>query len=189
MKHKIFRLIVALTIVIALVVIQAPTKVYAATLTVTNNNDSGPGSLRQAILDASNGDTIDFDADYTITLSSQLPIIDKTLTIIGNGATNTIIESNASPYSATYSAFEIGTAGDLTLESLTIRHGNHGIYNAGILTVINSVVSHNHVVHIDTGTSAGGGIYSSVGTVTIVDSTFVENSSEWGGGIFIGHGT
>ena len=32
----------------------------AATLTVTNTGDSGPGSFRQALADASNGDTIVF---------------------------------------------------------------------------------------------------------------------------------
>ena len=30
---------------------------HAATITVTNTNDSGPGSLRQALANANNGDT------------------------------------------------------------------------------------------------------------------------------------
>ena len=34
--------------------------VLAATQTVENRNDSGTGSLRQAIIDASSGDTITF---------------------------------------------------------------------------------------------------------------------------------
>src|SRR5258708_30538568 len=34
----------------------------ATTITVTNGNDSGPGSLRQALVDANDGDTINFDA-------------------------------------------------------------------------------------------------------------------------------
>ena len=33
---------------------------FAVTLTVSNTNDSGAGSLRQAIADAAPGDTIDF---------------------------------------------------------------------------------------------------------------------------------
>ena len=33
---------------------------HAATITVTNTNDSGPGSLRQAVGSAQNGDTIVF---------------------------------------------------------------------------------------------------------------------------------
>jgi len=32
----------------------------AAIITVINTNDSGPGSLRQALVDANDGDTIDF---------------------------------------------------------------------------------------------------------------------------------
>ena len=42
----------------------------AATLTVTNANDSGAGSLRQAIADAAAGDTITFADEYTITLAA-----------------------------------------------------------------------------------------------------------------------
>src|SRR5256885_9793974 len=43
----------------------------AATITVTNNADSGSGSLRQALADAHNEDTINFDSSLngqTITL-------------------------------------------------------------------------------------------------------------------------
>jgi hypothetical protein len=59
------------------------------TLTVTNTNDSGPGSLRQAILDAnanSGPDTITFSIGtgaQTITLATLLPNITDTVTIDG----------------------------------------------------------------------------------------------------------
>ena len=39
----------------------------AATITVTNTNDDGAGSLRQAIANANNGDTIHFGVAGTIT--------------------------------------------------------------------------------------------------------------------------
>ena len=42
----------------------------AATITVTNTNDDGSGSLRQAIAGAHNGDTIDFRVTGTITLTT-----------------------------------------------------------------------------------------------------------------------
>ena len=61
--------------------------VQAVTHTVTNTNDSGPGSLRQAIAVAASGDTITFDASLagqTITLASQLNI-NKNLIIDGSG--------------------------------------------------------------------------------------------------------
>jgi len=56
----------------------------AATLTVTNTNDTGAGSLRGEILAASSGDTINFSVSGTITLSSALPVIAINLTIDGS---------------------------------------------------------------------------------------------------------
>ena len=57
--------------------------------TVTNTNDSGPGSLRQAITNAANGAVIKFspklDGD-TITLTSGELDISKNITIEGPGA-------------------------------------------------------------------------------------------------------
>ena len=60
----------------------------AATLTVTSSGDSGAGTLRQAILDASfsGGDTINFDLTGTITLTSGQLFIHKNLTISAPGA-------------------------------------------------------------------------------------------------------
>jgi parallel beta-helix repeat protein len=66
----------------------------AATLVVTSTADSGPGTLRQALLDAGNGDTITFDSavfppgsPVTITLTSGLPdIIQGNLTIDASNA-------------------------------------------------------------------------------------------------------
>lgn len=70
----------------------------AATFTVTNTNDSGAGSLRQAVLDANaattTADTIVFDASFnvprTITLTTIISISPAagvdTLTITGPGA-------------------------------------------------------------------------------------------------------
>ncbi|MCO6499729.1 MAG: right-handed parallel beta-helix repeat-containing protein, partial [Vicingus serpentipes] len=58
------------------------TTLNAATFTVTNTNNAGAGSLRQAILDLnSTGDNIVFNipgiAPHTITLSSSLPVISE----------------------------------------------------------------------------------------------------------------
>ena len=51
-------------------------------ITVTSSEDSGPGTLRQALLDAQNGDTITFDpsvfppnAPVAISTASELPLI------------------------------------------------------------------------------------------------------------------
>ena len=42
----------------------------ANVITVTNTNDSGPGSLRQALADANDGDTINFAVTGTIGLTT-----------------------------------------------------------------------------------------------------------------------
>ena len=58
--------------------------------TVMNNNDSGSGSLRDAIMNAALGDTIGFSpslSGQTITVASPLTI-SQNLRIIGLGANN-----------------------------------------------------------------------------------------------------
>src|SRR6516225_3289874 len=58
-----------------------------STLTVTNNLDSGPGSLRAEIAAAKSGDTVAFAPSIgLINLSSGELVINKNLTIQGPGA-------------------------------------------------------------------------------------------------------
>lgn len=57
----------------------------AGSVTVTTLNDSGPGSLRQAVADAKAGDTITFGVQGTITLASGALTIDKDLAVEGPG--------------------------------------------------------------------------------------------------------
>ena len=80
----------------AAALITGPQSVAAATFTVTNTNDSGPGSLRQAITDANaaaGADTIVFTVALpaTISLLSALPTIMQAVKIIGPGADNLTI--------------------------------------------------------------------------------------------------
>jgi hypothetical protein len=60
---------------------------HAATFIVTTINDSGPGSLRQAILDANaaGGGSIFFTITGTIPVASALPTIATNLIIAGPG--------------------------------------------------------------------------------------------------------
>src|SRR5262249_31311596 len=66
-----------------------PTPTATPTTRVTNTNDSGPGSLRQALADSTRGDTIDFDPALNgrnIGLISSELVIDKSITINGPGS-------------------------------------------------------------------------------------------------------
>src|SRR5260370_22692073 len=68
----------------------------ATTITVTSTNDSGPGSLRQALADANDGDTIEFAVTGTIGLTSGELLVDTSITISGPGATNMDVNGSAS---------------------------------------------------------------------------------------------
>src|SRR5918998_2835936 len=142
----------AASVVMAVVVLSSPA--WAAAYTVTNNADSGAGSLRQAIIDANTStgvaDTINFDqslSGQTITLTSaQLPTITDVagLTIDG-GSVNITISGNDQ-----YRVFEVGSGAKLTLSNLTVANGaiddrGGGIYNGqgGTLEVSNSTFSGN----------------------------------------------
>ena len=73
--------------------------VHAATLTVTTTADSGAGSLRQALADANDGDTIQFDAalnGQTIGLTSAELVIDKNITISGPGPNQLAVRGSIS---------------------------------------------------------------------------------------------
>ena len=65
---------------------RSPQFLAGPTITVTNTDDAGPGSLRQAIIDARAGVVIQFDAAIagkTIVLTSGKLDIDKAVTIEG----------------------------------------------------------------------------------------------------------
>ncbi len=111
----------------------------AATIIVTNTNDSGPGSLRQALADANHGDTIDFAVTGTIQLISDGLLIARNVTISGPGADQLAIDGNQAEFVLSVSP-QITAA----ISGLTIRNGYFGIYNQqGRLSVSNCVVSGN----------------------------------------------
>jgi len=160
-----------------------PTVASAAPVRVTNCNDSGPGSLRQAVASANPGQTVNFNLSRRcsiITLASTIDMHD--LTINGPGARALAVSgNNANTVFYTYGA--------VTVSGLTIENGSTpsntygaGIANNGSLTVTNSILSNNK------GAYAGGGIFSD-GWLTVTDSTLKGNSAGYGGGIWSAGGT
>ncbi len=109
----------------------------AATFTVTSLNDSGPGSLRQAVLDANatlGADTIAFQAGLvgTITLTSGEIQITDALTLNGPGATALAISGNKK--SRIFNATTAMTGKVLTINQLTLKNGNASSRGGAILS-------------------------------------------------------
>ncbi len=113
--------------------------------------------------------------------------ISGALTITGNGSTNTIID--AQRFSRIFDITD--TAGDVTLDSLTLRNGRttgnnqNGADNtfsggvirslsSGTLTVTRSMISGNSTTG---GDARGGAIYAQSGAVTVSQSTLSGNST------------
>ncbi len=151
--------------------------VRAATLIVTNTNDSGAGSLRQMIINAVPGDTINFDpslAGQTITLASNL-VINKNLTIDGSGLSPQIIISGGN-----IAHLEVPSGAVVMISDLTITNSNYGIMSNGDLTIINSTLKDNF-------NYLGGAVDSFNGSLTIKNSTIMQNHSAYSGGaIYVG---
>jgi hypothetical protein len=146
-------------------------QVRAATITVTNTNDSGPGSLRQALTNANNGDTINFAVTGTITLTSGGLLITKNVTISGPGANQLSIGSDN--YNSCIFSVVSGEA--VAISGLTITHGGAGICNGeAILAVSNCVVSGNLNGAVNNAFLNSGVIAS----LTITDSLVSDNSGD-----------
>src|SRR6187399_273337 len=89
---------------------------YADIITVTNGNDSGPGSLRQALADANNGDTINFAVTGTIHLTSGELVIDKSIIITGPGSDQLAVGLNIPQYH--FRVFHVMGSPTVTIEGL-----------------------------------------------------------------------
>ncbi len=152
---------------------------HATTILVTNTNDSGPGSLRQALVDANDGDTIDATGiSGVITLTSGELLVDKSVIINATGTDVLAVDGNASSR-----VFQIGSGERVTISGLTIRNGHDDNMGGGIdnesgatLTITNSTLSSNTAGSVNNPAVEGGGIFNS-GTLTIVNSTVSGNSA------------
>jgi predicted outer membrane repeat protein len=162
----------------------------AATLTVTNSGDSGAGTLRQAILDASSsgGDTINFDLTGTITLTSGQLFIHKNLTISGPGANVLTVRRSSAGNTPEFRIFSIGSGSNVTISGLTIRNGRD--YNSGaILNDGATLTVNNCVFTANSGGGYGGGGIMNDGSnansrLTVNDCVFDGNSADFmAGGI------
>jgi Tol biopolymer transport system component len=161
---------------------------YAATLTVTNKNDIGAGSLRQSIIDAVSGDTIDFAANVrgTIVLTAKIRF-SKSLIIVGPGAGLLSITKGAQ---SPPGIFDVAgnSGGALNLSKITLT-GSGAEFQGGAVSSIGGAVKLSNCVLIGNGgtenshTQNGGAVYVSGATLTIDHCLISNNKATFGGGI------
>jgi hypothetical protein len=182
-------------------VLLSATDMLAATITVTSGNDSGPGSLRQAILSASPGDTINFAPSVTTgTLTSGELVIDKNLTITGPGADRLTVTVKPPPGFVSFRVFHISSStATVSISGITVSNGfaqdglgGGGILSAGVLTLTGCTISDNFAGSDFGGILGGGGVMNDNGTMTITGCTISSNQEaggQGGGGVLNGNGT
>ena len=158
----------------------------ATIITVTSTNDSGPGSLRQALADANDGDTINFDVSLkgqTIALTSGELVIDKSITITGPGSDQLAVGLHIPQYH--FRVFHVMASPTVTIEGLTIGPSLF-FYGCGILNDQATLTINNCAVTGNDGQTLGAGI-SNGGTLTINNSSITGNVLDYQGtgvGIF-----
>ncbi|MBA2435984.1 MAG: right-handed parallel beta-helix repeat-containing protein [Chthoniobacterales bacterium] len=177
----------------ALLFILAASNAAAATFTVTNTNDSGAGSLRQAVVDsnaAAGSDTIVFnslfDTPQTITLASVItinPATGDSLTITGPGADLLTVSGNNAVRIFAVDSGDTATISGMTLtQGTTVGAGAAGsaIDNDGNLTVTSSTFSSN--------TAGWGGAIANGLSLTVAGCTFTDNTATSGSSTALGGG-
>jgi hypothetical protein len=151
----------------------------AAIVTVSNCEDSGAGSLRDAFLNAVSGDVIDLTSldCSTITLNTGLSTSVDDLTLTGPGADLLAIDGNNASRIIEHLGY-----GMLTIDGLTIRNGSYVYSGPGIygglapgacvlskksVTITGSVIDHCGA----SGWSVFGGAVNALGALYMIDST------------------
>ena len=153
---------------------------------VTNCTDGDPGSLRAVVNAAANGDTVVFDVECTgaaqITLSTEILVIDKAVTIDGTGHQITISGGDTSRI------FNAGHGGTITLNRLTLTHGAAG--DGGAIAVTGSLTLTNVTISNSSASSSGGGAIGNFGgTLSVQRSTFIGNTAPKLGGAIWSNGS
>lgn len=156
---------------------------------VTNCDDSGPGSLRDAVDNAPSGDTIDLTqltcSRITLTTGSIL-FGQHDLGFVGPGRGKLSIDASGSPGSG---AFRHLGGGTLFLSGLTIENGlkylndvdTRGgcIYSNGNVTVERSALTNCEALAVFPYAALGGAIYS-YGSTYLLDSRITGSSANSG---------
>lgn len=153
-----------------------------ATFVVTNHDDDGPGSLRQAIADAPPGAWIVFDDALPagdITLASPL-VVEKVLTI---GGLDSMGDRHGIDGQGLRRIFHV-QFGALQLNDLELFNGNESEGGALFAQMAPIVLwrCHIHHCHADV---AGGGVFVDHGSLEVFDCFFETNDANGAAGALV----
>ena len=160
--------------------------------TVTNGDDDGPGSLRQAIRDAAPDSTIEFSFTGTISLTSDELLIDKNLTIMGPGSA--VLTISRDPVYSKFRILKVASGVSVSLSGVTLSNGysvdepGGAVLNGGALNLSDVVIVNNFAYSsaiLIPGIVDGGGCENSAGGVLVLTNCSVTGNtcSGSGGGI------
>jgi hypothetical protein len=156
----------------------------AVAISVGNLNDAGPGSLRQAILDANGAigpDVITFVPGLTGTIhltSGEIAVTDS-VDIQGPGARQLAVDSTARIFNISGGGSVIVSISGLTLTGAHATGNGGAIANAGASVTLRFVT-----LSGNTATSEGGAIFNSGGVFRIENSTLSGNMANKAGAIY-----
>lgn len=158
----------------------------ASTFTVSNLDDAGAGSLRQAIEDANaaaGDDVITFQSGLSgsIVLSSDLPKVTEAVDIQGPGADVLTVDGN----NKAILWFDSISSGTVAVSGLTLTNGLSEGDGGAIrvrLSDVDVAVDDVAVVNNEANSDGGGISVNGAGSVTIVDSVISGNVSANGAG-------
>jgi hypothetical protein len=156
-----------------------------ATFTVTNTNDSGAGSLRQAMTDANatpGTDTIIIPTGTYVLTTGKL-IINDNVIITGAGAATTLIDGNANER-----VFETRGSSITTMSGVTIQNGRQNGNGAGVFVDNSSILNlSDAILTNNNGTGGDGGAFHVHGTLNLNRVLINNNLANNGAGIYF-HG-
>ena len=160
------------------------------TFYVANLNDSGSGSLRQAITNANGAGTaavVDFQSELTgtITLTTGEIAISNSVTI--NGPGSDVITVSGGGTSRIFDVHNGSNSYTVNISGLTLRNGYSATQGGAVYCSGNYLTLSNSVIENNVANGSGGGVVvtSNYSSATLLNDTFSNNSAPSGCGFLL----
>ena len=132
----------------------------ATSITVTSTDDSGPGSLRQALADANDGDVIDFDPSLNgqaIRLTTPALVIDDSISITGPGPDLLAVCRGNNDCFSSFDTQRAGSKGPHRPQGIGL--GIFHVMPGHVVSIAGLTISYGH--------DTGGGIFNDQSSVSV----------------------